>query len=217
MENLHRDKDGNPLIDRYSPDERNHHWLTAGCFILLALSGLAMFHPATAWLAMLFGGGQWTRILHPFIGLVMFGSFAMLVKRFWHHNQFEPGDKEWLAQIGDVINNHEEKLPKSGRYNGGQKMLFFVLIICMTGLLISGLLIWRAYFSAYFPIDLVRLGALLHATFGFIIICAIIVHIYAGIWVRGSIRAMVRGTVTYGWARKHHPRWFEEEARKSRK
>jgi formate dehydrogenase subunit gamma len=44
----------------------------------------------------------------------------------------------------------------------------------------------------------VRLGALLHATLAFIIICAIIVHIYAGIWARGSIRAMVRGTVTTG-------------------
>ncbi len=217
MDNLHRDKDGNPLIDRYSPDERSQHWLTAICFILLAVSGLAMFHPATAWLAVFLGGGQWTRILHPFLGLVMFGSFAMLVVRFWHHNQFEPGDKEWLAQIGDVVSNHEEKLPKSGRYNAGQKLLFFILIVCMSGLLLSGILIWRAYFAGFFPIDLVRFGALLHATFAFVIICAIIVHVYAGIWVRGSIGAMVRGTVTYGWARKHHPRWFEEVARKSRK
>ena len=124
---------------------------------------------------------------------------------------------EGLAQIGDVVNNHEEKLPKSGRYNAGQKLLFFILIVCMSGLLLSGILIWRAYFAGFFPIDLVRFGALLHATFAFVIICAIIVHIYAGIWVRGSIGAMVRGTVTYGWARKHHPRWFDEVARKSRK
>jgi formate dehydrogenase subunit gamma len=211
-----RDKDGNPLIERYTPNERSNHWITAICFILLAVSGLAMFHPATAWLAVFLGGGQWTRMLHPFIGLVMFVSFALLVLRFWHHNRFEPGDKQWLEQIGDVVNNREDKVPAQGRYNAGQKLLFFVLIFCMAGLLLSGVVIWRAYFSFYFPIEIVRFAALLHAFCAFVIICSIVVHVYAGLWVKGSIGAMVRGTVTYGWARKHHPRWFEEVARKSR-
>lgn len=209
-------KEGLPLIQRYTPNERSNHWITAICFVLLALSGLAMFHPAMSWLYALLGGGQWTRILHPFIGVVMFLSFAVLVLRFWHHNLPEPGDKEWLQQIGDVLNNREEKLPKIGRYNAGQKLLFFVLILCMLGLLVSGIVIWRAYFAFYFPIEIVRFGALLHAFCAFVIIAAIIVHIYAGYWVKGSIGAMVRGTVTYGWARKHHPRWFEDVARKTR-
>lgn len=210
-----RDKDGNPLIERYNPNERSNHWLTAICFVLLALSGLALFHPSMAWLALLFGGGQWTRILHPFAGVVMFLSFALLVLRFWHHNKFEQGDVQWLKQIGDVLQNHEEKLPKIGRYNAGQKLLFFGLIFCMLGLLLSGIVIWRAYFAFYFPIEIIRAAALLHAFCAFLIILLIIVHIYAGLWIKGSIGAMVRGTVTYGWARKHHPRWFEEEARKS--
>jgi formate dehydrogenase subunit gamma len=212
-----RDKDGNPLIERYTPNERSNHWITAICFILLAVSGLAMFHPATAWMAVFLGGGQWTRILHPFIGLVMFVSFALLVARFWHHNKFEPGDKQWLKQGDDVINNLEEKLPPVGRYNAGQKVLFFVLIFCMCGLLLSGVVIWRAYFAFYFPIEVVRFAALLHAFCAFVIICSIIVHVYAGFWVKGSMGAMVRGTVTYGWARKHHRRWFEDVARKSGK
>jgi hypothetical protein len=55
------------------------------------------------------------------------------------------------AQIDDVLNNREEKLPKIGKYNAGQKLLFFVLIFCMCGLLLSGIVIWRAYFSFYFP------------------------------------------------------------------
>ncbi|MGF6919625.1 cytochrome b subunit of formate dehydrogenase [Paraburkholderia sp. 40] len=40
--------------------------------MLLALSGLALFHPSMFWLTALFGGGQWTRVLHPFVGVVMF-------------------------------------------------------------------------------------------------------------------------------------------------
>jgi formate dehydrogenase subunit gamma len=216
MSSANRDKDGNPLIQRYTPNERSNHWVTAICFILLAVSGLAMFHPATSWLAVFLGGGQWTRILHPFIGIVMFVSFALLAVRFWHHNHFEQGDQQWLRQIDDVLNNREDKLPKIGKYNAGQKLLFFVLIFCMLGLLLSGIVIWRAYFAFYFPIEIVRLAALLHAFCAFVLICSIIVHIYAGFWVKGSIGAMVRGTVTYGWARKHHPRWFEEVARKTR-
>ena len=210
------DKDGNPLIERYNANERSNHWITAICFVLAGLSGLAMFHPVMAWLALLFGGGQWTRILHPFFGLVMFAAFAVLVVRFWHHNMLEKGDTQWLKQIGDVVTNREDRLPRVGRYNAGQKMLFFVLILCMLGLLLSGIVIWRAYFAFYFPVDVVRFAALLHAFCAFVIICSIVIHIYAGIWVKGSIGAMVRGTVTYGWARKHHPRWFEEEVRKSR-
>lgn len=211
-----RDKDGNPLIERYSKNDRSNHWVTAICFILLAVSGLAMFHPATSWMAMFLGGGQWTRILHPFIGLVMFVSFALLVVRFWHHNRIDQADKQWLKQMDDVVNNREEKLPKIGMYNAGQKLLFFALVGCMVGLLLSGIVIWRAYFAFYFPIDVVRFAALLHAFCAFVIICAIVVHIYAAFWVKGSIGAMVRGTVTYGWARKHHPRWFEEVVRKTR-
>ena len=211
-----RDKDGNPLIERYTPNERSNHWVTAICFIVLTVSGLAMFHPATAWMAVFLGGGQWTRILHPFFGILMFVSFALLVLRFWHHNHFEKGDTQWLKQVGDVVNNREERLPKVGRYNAGQKVLFYVLILCMLGLLFSGIVIWRAYFAFYFPIEVVRFAALLHAFCAFVIICSIVVHIYAGLWVKGSIGAMVRGTVTYGWARKHHPRWFEDVIRKGR-
>jgi formate dehydrogenase subunit gamma len=50
----------------------------------------------------------------------------------------------------------------------------------------------------------------IHAATAFVLIVGIIVHIYAALWVKGSIRAMTRGTVTLGWARKHHPRWFRE-------
>jgi formate dehydrogenase subunit gamma len=198
------------LIVRYTPNERTNHWITAISFVLLALSGLAMFHPAMFWLSALFGGGQWTRILHPFIGLVMFVSFLILALRFWHHNYLDKNDWQWMRQIDDVLANREERLPEVGRYNAGQKLLFFVMVVCLILLLLSGIVIWRRYFSFYFPIEIVRLCALIHAISAFVLIVGIIVHIYAAIWIKGSVSAMVRGTVTVGWARKHHPRWFRE-------
>jgi formate dehydrogenase gamma subunit len=98
----------------------------------------------------------------------------------------------------------------SQRSSHGQKLLFFTLIVCLICLLLSGIVIWRVYFSAFFPIGVIRTAALLHAFFAFVLIFAIIVHIYAGIWVKGSIRAMTRGWVTPGWAWKHHRAWFRE-------
>ncbi|MFZ6686844.1 formate dehydrogenase subunit gamma [Undibacterium sp. SXout11W] len=206
----------NSQIERYTADDRSFHWATAISFILLAISGLALFHPSLFWLSNVLGGGQWTRILHPFIGLLMFGLFAVLVYRFWHHNVLEPVDKQWMKQFKDVLNNREEKLPHIGRYNAGQKTLFFVLVGCMVGLLLSGLVIWRAYFSWVFPIELIRFSALLHAFCAFVLIVSIIVHVYAAIWVKGSIGAMVRGTVSLGWARKHHRLWFDEVMKASK-
>ncbi|MGB0085847.1 MAG: formate dehydrogenase cytochrome b556 subunit, partial [Rhodomicrobiaceae bacterium] len=56
------------IVDRYSTGARINHWITAASLILLALSGFALFHPSLFFLTNLFGGGQWTRIIHPFIG-----------------------------------------------------------------------------------------------------------------------------------------------------
>ena len=196
---------------RYTANERTNHWIVALAFLLAALSGLALFHPALYWLSALFGGGPWTRILHPIIGLIMTIAFVFLAAVVWKDNRLEPRDREWLRRLKDVINNREERLPEVGRYNAGQKLLFFVFVACMVGLLLSGIVIWRQYFSMYFPIGIVRFASLLHAVCAFLLIAAIILHIYAAIWVKGSIRAMTRGTVTPGWAWKHHRAWFREK------
>ncbi len=201
------------LIVRYTANERTNHWITAISFVLLALSGLALFHPSMFWLTALFGGGQWTRILHPFVGLVMFASFAVMAVRFWRHNMLDAGDRQWLRQLGDVLANRDDKLPEVGRYNAGQKLLFFAMVACLALLLLSGIVIWRRYFSFYFPIGAIRLASVIHAAAAFVLIAGIVVHIYAALWIKGSIRAMVRGTVTPGWARKHHPKWFRESVK----
>ncbi|AIO55630.1 formate dehydrogenase, gamma subunit [Burkholderia mallei] len=201
------------LIVRYTANERSNHWITAISFVLLALSGLALFHPSMFWMMALFGGGQWTRILHPFVGLVMFASFAVMVVRYWRHNLLDAGDRQWLRQMDDVLANREDKLPEVGRYNAGQKLLFFVMVACLLLLLVSGIVIWRRYFSLYFPIGVIRAAAVVHAAAAFALIVGIVVHVYAALWVKGSIGAMVRGTVTVGWARKHHPKWFRESVK----
>lgn len=198
------------LIQRYSASQRINHWIIAITFFLLAISGLALFHPAFYWMSNVLGGGVWTRILHPFIGIVMVVCFAVFAARMFRHNLISGKDMQWVRQASDVLNMRDEKLPEQGRYNGGQKLLFFALILLVLGLLVTGLVMWRAYFSAWFPIQAIRLSTLLHSLFAFLMICAIIIHIYAGLWVKGSVRAMTRGTVTPGWAWKHHRAWLRQ-------
>jgi formate dehydrogenase subunit gamma len=142
-------------------------------------------------------------------------AFVLLAAKVWRHNAWEARDSQWLRQIDDVLDNREEKLPDVGRYNAGQKLLFYVIVVCLLGLLLTGLAMWRAYFSL--PVELVRLASLLHAVCALVLICAIVVHIYAAIWVKGSVHAMTRGTVSYGWAWKHHRAWFREVTGADRK
>jgi len=197
-------------IQRYNANERSNHWMVAILFFLAGLSGLALFHPAMFWLTNLFGGGPWTRILHPFLGVAMFLFFLGLVIRFAHHNLVEKRDVQWLKQWRDVVTNREENLPEVGRYNAGQKLLFWTLLLCMLVLLVTGFVMWRAYFSHFFGIDLIRIASLLHAFAAFVLICSILVHIYAGLWVKGSMGAMLYGWVSRGWARKHHAAWLKD-------
>jgi len=72
------DPNGRDTIVRYTAGVRTNHWIVAISFVLAALSGLALFHPAMFWLSELFGGGPWTRILHPYIALVMVVAFLFL-------------------------------------------------------------------------------------------------------------------------------------------
>lgn len=197
-------------IVRYSYATRVNHWIVALCFVLLALSGLALFHPALFWLTNLFGGGPWTRILHPFVGVVWAIAFVLLAAKVWRDNFLDSTDRQWFGHIREVLDNRDDGLPV-GKYNAGQKLLFWLIVLCLLGLVATGLCMWRAYFAL--PVEFVRLASVLHAVFATVLICAIVVHIYAAIWVKGSVRAMTRGKVSYGWAWKHHRLWFREVMR----
>lgn len=198
------------LIQRYSVSERTNHWVVAIAFVLAALSGLALFHPAFFFFSNLLGGGTWARILHPFIGAVMFLFFIAMASRFWRFNRIVPADRQWMKRIGDVLRNRDEGLPEPGKYNAGQKYLFWVMVISIPVLLVSGIVIWQPWFAPYFPIWLLRLAVVVHALAAWVVILGIVVHVYAAIWVKGTIQAMTRGTVSEAWAKHHHRAWYRE-------
>ncbi|HWM81085.1 MAG TPA: formate dehydrogenase subunit gamma [Pseudolabrys sp.] len=197
-------------VDRYTTGARINHWITAICLILLALSGLALFTPSLYFLSGLFGGGQFTRFIHPWIGVVLFFSFAGLFLRFWKANLWKSEDGTWMARLRDVLAANEDRLPEVGKYNAGQKVVFWSMSILIITLIASGVVVWDQYFFEYTTIPQKRVAILIHAVAAVAIICVWIVHVYAAIWVRGTINAMTKGQVTGGWAWRHHRKWLKE-------
>ena len=200
-------RDPHDLV-RYTAPERFNHWVVGISFILLALSGLALFHPAFWPLTQLFGGGTWTRILHPYLGVLMALAFIGMLFRFARLNLMTKTDWEWLKRVREMADGDDHNMPEQGKYNGGQKILFWLLFWCMVLLTASGVVLWRAWFS--FPVELVRLAAVVHAATAAVMIGLIMVHVYAAIWTKGTIRAMWYGTVTRAWAKQHHRAWYRE-------
>ena len=186
---------GDPVtVDRYTVGARINHWITAASLVLLALSGLALFHPSLFFLTGLFGGGQWTRAIHPWIGVVLFFAFLGLFLRFWKANLWEPRTMSGWQRLRDVLAGDEENLPEVGKYNAGQKLVFWVDVAADH----------RADLQRHRDLGPVFLRSTRRSSrsaspcssmrwLRSSIICVWIVHVYAAIWVRGTIRAMTRG------------------------
>src|SRR5690606_26279427 len=156
--------------------ERVNHWMVAGCFVLLAISGLAFFYPAFFWLTGVFGTPQLARIIHPFVGVVMFLGFFIQFFRYWKYNLMEKEDVKWLTSVGQILKG--EEVGDTGKYNAGQKIMFWLMTVCMLTLLATGFIAWRPYFADMFPIPLIRIALLLHAVSALVLIAGIIVHVY---------------------------------------
>ena len=197
-------------LQRYSDRERMYHWATAIGLLVAACSGMALFHPSLFFLTIFTGGGPWTRILHPFIGIATALVFLFLYLRVRIDNQINEHDKAWRDKMGEMLKGNKAAMPPAGKYNAAQKLVFWSMSISLAVLLVTGFVFWRPYFAGYFPIDLVRLAVVLHAIAATVMVLSVIVHVYAAIWVKGTLSAMTRGTVTKAWARQNHALWHRK-------
>ncbi|MEI6223271.1 MAG: formate dehydrogenase subunit gamma [Deltaproteobacteria bacterium] len=196
-------------IIRHGNRERIVHWSIAIAFIFLFLSGLALFSPFFFWIAAVFGGGQFMRLLHPFAGVLLVLLFYPYAWGLRKDNRWTESDARWVENSVAYMEKRVE-FPDTGKYNAGQKLMYWSMVPIIGILFLTGITMWQPWFASSFPAPLRRVTSLVHAVSAFVMFIGIGIHWYAAYWTRGSIRAMVRGTVTKSWARYHHPAWFRE-------
>jgi formate dehydrogenase subunit gamma len=202
------------LLHRHSNAARIAHWAVAIVFVFLFLSGLALFHPFFYWLSFVFGGGTLMRFIHPLAGAALVVLFYPYALSHLRDNRWLPADRQWTRHMFAYMRKEHPDTGETGKYNAGQKMMFWSMLPLIAVLAVTGVMLWQPWFAPSFAAGTRRVAGLVHAAAAFIMFVGIGVHVYAAIWTKGSIDAMIRGTVTRAWARFHHPGWYREVAGK---
>jgi formate dehydrogenase subunit gamma len=199
-------------IVRFNAFERFVHWMTATCFIILALSGLNITfgkplllpligHDSfTAW-------SQWAKYAHNYLSFP-FTIGVFLIFLIWIAGNIPNRvDVEWLKRGGGII-GHDH--PSSYRFNAGQKMIYWIVVLGGAAVSASGYLLMFPFYGT--DIATMQAAQIAHAIVAVLFIAAMIGHIYIGtIGMEGAFEAMGTGTVDLNWAKEHHDLWLEEE------
>jgi formate dehydrogenase subunit gamma len=194
-------------VVRHGAGARLVHWVIALLYVWLFASGLALFHPSFYWLSDALGGGSTSRELHPLLGSAMAALFLLYAAGVWRENLLLPSDRAWLRSALAVMMKRKE-VPVQGKYNAGQKVMFWAMALSIAALLGSGIVIWRPYFADRFSAEVRQVATAVHAFSAFFMFVAIGIHAYAAFFTKGSIAAMLHGTVSKRWAELHHPGWY---------
>jgi formate dehydrogenase subunit gamma len=199
--------EGRNLIVRYTMVDRVIHWTIAGTFVYVMLTGLALFWPPFYWLADVFGGGPVIRYWHPIIALVFLAALLVMLARWFADMKVDAEDRRWIGHFREFVTGDERALADAGRFNFGQKSLFWVQFLSAVLLVLSGVTMW---FPRSFDAGLREAAFIVHDLSAIVAVGALIVHIYMGVFItRGSVEAMTRGTVSARWAEAHHARWLK--------
>jgi formate dehydrogenase subunit gamma len=194
-------------IPRFDAYERTMHWMAALSFLYAALTGLAIWSPKLWFLAPLLGGPVFIRGSHPWVAVLFALVIGVMYRKWAQGMMLDADDRLWLTKMDRYAVHDHAALPPSGRFNAGQKMLFWSQVLTTVALFVTGVVLW---FPEYMPRGLRLAAILLHPAAAIGSIAGIIVHIYMGTAaVPQSMRAMLRGWVVPEWARFHHPKWYK--------
>jgi len=193
---------------RFSAPERMVHWAVALAFLYTMLTGLPFWSPRLYWIAAVFGGGETAGSWHPWAGILYALLLAVMSRSWIGMMRLDAEDRRWLRLAHRYAVHDESDLPDAGRFNAGQKMLFWLQATSALLLLSSGLVLW---WPGSVPRTLRELAILVHPVTAVASIGGLIVHIYMSTTVvPGAFRGMTRGWVTLNWASSHHPKWYRQ-------
>jgi formate dehydrogenase subunit gamma len=201
-------------IQRFGSMERFAHWMTAVSFILLALSGLNLTFgkrlvlpligpEAFTWLTLM------GKYIHNYVSFAFALGVLMMFLMWVKDNIPLPRDITWLKQGGGLIGTNH---PAAGRFNGGQKLIFWSVVLGGAGLAFTG---YNLMFPFQYETNVAGMQwmGVLHGFIAVIMTAIIIAHIYIGsVGMEGAFDAMGKGQVDVNWAKEHHSLWVEKVA-----
>ncbi len=211
MVKLEGGRSGRVLV-RFNELERSVHWMTATCFIVLALSGLNITF-GRALLLPLLGldafsvMSQWGKYAHNYLSFP-FTIGVVLILLMWIGNNIPNSvDVEWVKRGGGLVGKDH---PPAERFNAGQKMIYWIVIIGGTASAITGYLLMFPFYGT--GIAGMQTAQIVHGVVAMLFVAAMLGHIYIGtIGMEGAFEAMGTGTVDVNWAKQHHALWLEEQ------
>jgi len=202
------------LIRRFSTADRIAHWTMGISFVILGLTGLVLTfgkhvllpvigYTLFAWLANL------SKNLHNFVGPIFSVALPVFIVMFIRDNLPRAYDVQWIAKFGGMLDKKGGHVP-SGRFNAGEKALFWILVV-----ILSLILVVTGYILNFPNFDQTRstmqTANVIHMIAGLLGIAMACFHVYLGtIGMRGAYQAMRTGYVDEAWAKEHHEYWYEE-------
>lgn len=193
------------MVQKATPWERFNHWVLLLSFFVLMLTGLGFLYHSLSWINTVFGGVHLARGIHNWAGIIFAVSLILTMANYLGESlKFSSDDFAWLGQFGGYFSGKDA--PPQGRLNGGQKILY--LLVLAAGLVISasGLILWMGTTQGT-----MQLMHLLHNLTFLVFVTVVPLHIYAATALNpGTFRIMTRGTVPLKWAKKNHSKWVKE-------
>lgn len=201
-------------IIRFRFVERFTHWMVATCFIVLALSGLNYIYGKRLLMPIMgpyaFAEmSQWMKYAHNFFAWPFTVGILIMVVVWVRDNLPSRVDFEWIKKGGGLTGRGHVS---AGRFNAGQKIVFWGVTLGSLAMFVSGL-------ALLFPFTItgvngMQLTSIIHGIIGAVFIAGILAHIYIGsVGMEGAFEAMGSGTVDREWARQHHDLWADQADR----
>ena len=200
------------VLVRFNEFERSVHWMTAACFIILALSGLNITFGRALLLPLLgleaFSAiSQWGKYAHNYLSFPFTIGVVLIFLMWVGGNIPNKVDVEWLKRGGGIV-GHDH--PPAERFNAGQKLIYWIVIIGGTAVAITGYLLMFPFYGT--GIAGMQFAQSIHGIVSVLFVAAMLGHIYIGtIGMEGAFEGMGSGTVDVNWAKQHHSLWLEEQ------
>ncbi len=200
-------------IVRFNGVERFVHWMTATCFVVLALSGLNITFGRPLLLPMMSPEAftSWSELAkyaHNYLSFPFTLGVILIFFMWIAGNIPNRVDVEWFKRGGGMVGRDH---PPAYRFNGGQKAIYWIVVLGGSAVAVSGYVLIFPFYGT--DIQTMQTAEMVHSVIAMLFIAAMIAHIYIGtIGMEGAFEAMGEGTVDVNWAKEHHSLWLEQES-----